>query len=88
MNRSTPDPPTEELIWFAWPQRPGPAAHVEADDKLADLVEPPAEGDLRRTVRERRGPAVQIISGTIVMAPLGHSETHIPQPLQKSRSIS
>ena len=32
--------------------------------------------------------AAQIFSGTISIAPLGHSATHIPQPLQKSRSIS
>jgi hypothetical protein len=30
----------------------------------------------------------QISSGTILIAPDGHSETHIPHPLQKSRSIS
>lgn len=30
----------------------------------------------------------QIVSGTIRRAPAGHSLTQIPQPLQKSRSIS
>ncbi len=41
MGDRTPDLPTEELIWFAWPpQPPRTAAHVEADQEAADLIGP------------------------------------------------
>jgi hypothetical protein len=37
----------------------------------------------RRTVRAlAAGARVQIASGTILIAPQGHSETQMPQPLQ------
>ena len=44
----------------------------------------PLDDDEERARRGARGLAPQIVSGTISIAPHGHSATQIPQPLQKS----
>ena len=43
---------------------------------------------LRQLRDASRPPQAQKVSGTIRIAPAGHSATQIPQPLQKSRSTS
>jgi hypothetical protein len=44
MHDVTPDPPTEELIWFMWPNRgPRRTGQVEAREELSDLLERPDE---------------------------------------------
>ena len=50
----------------------------------AGPVQPPLELDAGLAVLRHR----QMVSGTILIAPAGHSSTQIPQPLQKSRSNS
>jgi hypothetical protein len=56
MHEATPDPPTEELIWFALPpRRPGPASRVEAGDNPEELRGHPGEGEPPRRPGENEG---------------------------------